>query len=236
MERVNIDDFIRFMPEIQRYGTLLSMLNFAWENIEMNTEMNCPAEAKTILPTMASTREGFSLLEVQLIENLIREEIKKGVLEITSKAQVVVDIPIRNLYERTADVGFLATDDDIRRFLENPSPGNEEQTSIISRLREYRDKYTVYDEIIVLDCEGSIRAHLDTESSVEFSSDPLIRETLDSDSYIETFRKSDLRPLLDRALIYSQKIEHPSTKQPIGVLCLCFRFEDEMHGIFSSRP
>lgn len=231
---VNVEEFIRFMPDVQKYQTLLNGLNFTWENIEINAEMNCPTEAKTILPTMSSTREGFSRLEVQLIENLVREEIKKIVLEITSKAQVAVDILIRNLYERTADVGFLATDDDIRRFLANPSPTEDEEVSITNRLREYRDKYTVYDEIIVLDAEGNVRAHLDTESPISFSADPLIGETLSSDSYVETFHRTDLRPGLDRALIYSQKIEHPDEGSAIGVLCLCFRFEDELQGIFSS--
>ncbi len=35
------------------------------------------------------------------------------------KSQVAIDILIRNLFERRADIGFLATDDDIRLFLEN---------------------------------------------------------------------------------------------------------------------
>lgn len=231
---VNVEEFIRVMPGVQKYQMLLNGLNFTWENIEINAEMNCPAEAKTILPTMASTREGFSKLEVQLIENLVKEEIKKIILEITSKAQVSVDILIRNLYERTADIGFLATDDDIRRFLAKPTLNSDEEQAITSRLREYRDKYTVYDEIIVLDFEGNVRAHLDMDSPITFSADSLISETLASDSYVETFRRSDLRPGLDRALIYSQKIEHPVDGSPIGVLCLCFRFEDESHGIFSS--
>jgi len=231
---VNVDEFIRFMPDVQKYQTLLHGLNFTWENIEVNAEMNCPVEAKTILPTMTSTREGFSRLEVQLIENLIREEIKKVILEITSKAQVAVDILIRNLYERTADVGFLATDDDIRRFLANPSPENHERESITNRLREYREKYTVYDEIIVLDINGRVRAHLDAGSHISFSKDPLIVETLASESYLETFRRSDLRPTLDRSLIYSQRIEHPENGEPVGVLCLCFRFEDEMRGIYNN--
>lgn len=232
MDAVNVEEFIRFMPGVQKYRALLDRLNFTWENIETNAEMNCPTEAKTILPTMTSTREGFNRLEIQLIENLVQEEIKKVVLEITSKAQVAVDILIRNLYERTADVGFLATDEDIRRFLENNSQNNDEKESIIKRLREYRDKYTVYDEIIIIDTKGRVKAHLDEENPILTSSDPLINQSLSSDSYVETFRFSDLRPSEARTLIYSQKIVEPDSNQPLGVLCLCFRFEDEMTGIF----
>lgn len=82
----NVDEYIRYMPGVQKYRTLLNGLNLTWENIEINAEMNCPTEAKTILPTMASTREGYSRLEVQPIENLVQEELKKVVQEITSKA------------------------------------------------------------------------------------------------------------------------------------------------------
>lgn len=90
---------------------------------------------------------GLRRLERQLIENLVQENIRKVVLEIGSKAQVAVDILIRNLYERTADVGFLATDEDIRDSLirqrkeapDQEHPGRGRRPTL-RRLQEYRDK------------------------------------------------------------------------------------------------
>jgi chemotaxis signal transduction protein len=239
-EAHSVDDFIPVMRNVAKCATQLSELNFTWGLIEATAKMNCPTEAKTILPTMAATREGFGKLETQLIENLVEENFNKVLLEVGSKAQVVVDIVIRNLYERTADVGFLATDDDIRRFIQ--AAGSEMSTGeaivelrrITRRLAEYRDKYTVYEEIMILDTAGKVLAHLDESNPVSASSDPLIQQALVSDSYVETFHATDLRPHLPRALIYSRKIEDADSDRPIGVLCLCFRFENEMEGIFNS--
>ena len=143
-----VEAFIPFMRSVAQCEKQLENLNFTWGMIEATAKMNCPAEAKTILPTMGATREGFGRLERQLIENLVQENIRKVVLEIGSKAQVAVDILIRNLYERTADVGFLATDEDIRDFIRQRKEAPDQETlegekaRILRRLQEYRDKYT----------------------------------------------------------------------------------------------
>ena len=103
-------EFLRYMPAVAVCERSLRELNFAWRLIESTAKMVCPVEAKTILPTMKVTREGFNQLEQQLIANLVRQNIAKSVQEIDFKAKVIIDIVVRNLFERTADVGFLAMD------------------------------------------------------------------------------------------------------------------------------
>jgi len=105
---------------------------------------------------------------------------------------------------------------------------------IRERLRAYRDKYTVYEEILVFDINGNVRANLDAASTITRSSDPLLRQTLESDGYHETFRASDLRPGKGAVLVYSHRILHPQTRAPLGVLCLCFDFTGEMEGIYGN--
>ena len=51
---------------------------------------------------------------------------KKAVLSLRSDARVTIDILIRNLFERTADIGFLATDSEIRRFAEMANGGQDD--------------------------------------------------------------------------------------------------------------
>jgi chemotaxis signal transduction protein len=231
---LQIEEFLPFMPGVAKCERLLRQLNFAWRLIESTAKMVCPVEAKTILPTMRATRDGFTNLETQLITHLVEESITKSVQEIHFKAQVIIDIVVRNLFERTADVGFLAMDDAIRDFiLAREHDDERDAAAIVERLRQYRDKYTVYDEILILDTQGKVLAHLDTDSPVERSRDPLIAQTLQSDTYVESFHRSDLRPALERALIYSRKITHPENGQPIGVLCLCFPLDVEMKGVFA---
>jgi hypothetical protein len=106
-----------------------------------------------------------------------------------------------------------------------------------SLLGEYVKKYSVYDEIIILDTQGKIRAHLDPGNQITASTDPLIQETLASQqAYVETFRYSELQANRRHSLIYSCKITETDQKNSriLGVLCLCFRFDDEMQGIFAN--
>jgi chemotaxis signal transduction protein len=229
---IPIDSFIPFMQDVVRCEQSLHELNFMWRVIESSAKMNCPVEARAILPTMAATREGFNRLETELVLSLVQEKISTVLEEIGTKAHYVIDILIRNLYERTADVGFLATDKELCAFVAGLSGDAE---SIRYRLRAYRSKYTVYDEIILLDLDGNVLVQINNETPIEGSVDSLILKTLASDGYIETFRASDLRPSKSKALIYSKRMLHPDTGVVIGVLCLCFNFSEEVTGIFDSH-
>jgi len=229
---IQIDNFLPYMRDVIHCEQSLHELNLMWRIIESSAKMNCPVEAKSILPTMAATREGFNRLEKELVLSLVQEKVATVLNEIGTKAQYVIDILVRNLYERTADVGFLATDKELCTFVAGLS-GNEE--SIRSRLRAYRRKYTVYDEIILLDVDGNVLVQINEETPIEGSLDALIKETLASDQYVETYRASDLRPSKNKALIYSKRMLHPNTGKVIGVLCLCFNFVEEMAGVFKSH-
>jgi chemotaxis signal transduction protein len=224
------DELLPYMPGVAQCERALRELNFAWRLIESTAKMVCPVEAKTILPTMKVTRDGFSDLEKELITHLVQENIAKSAQEIQFKAQVIIDIVVRNLFERTADVGFLAMDDAIRAFILDPQ---RDPVGIVARLRAYRAKYTVYDEILILDTEGKVLAHLDDSNEITQSCDPLIAAALNCDTYIESFEKSDLRLTGDRSLIYSRKIVDPAHGGAIGVLCLCFPIAVEMTGVFA---
>ena len=201
-------------------------------------KINSHSLASIILEDMQCTKEKFTALHNKLIDNLLIEHLRKVIVDNDAKSQVAIDILIRNLFERTADVGFLATDDDIRLFLsQNDSDSQEHTRSLIeSRLGEYVKKYSVYDEIIILDPDGNVCAHLDQTNKISKSNDPLIKETLKtSEEYAETFRYSDLQAQKQQSLIYSCKItaNNAPDSEILGVLCLCFRFDDEVTGIFN---
>ncbi|PPC82036.1 MAG: chemotaxis protein CheW [Methylotenera sp.] len=227
-----IDNYLPFMRDVVRCEQSLHELNLMWRIIESSAKMNCPVEAKSILPTMAATRDGFNRLEKELVLSLVQEKVATVFNEIGTKAKYVIDILVRNLYERTADVGFLATDRELCSFVAGLSGSVED---IRLRLRAYRSKYTVYDEIILLDLHGNVLVQINQETPIEGSLDPLIYETLTSESYVETYRYTDLRPNKDKALIYSKRMLHPETGAVIGILCLCFNFVEEMAGIFESH-
>ncbi|HEX5805100.1 MAG TPA: chemotaxis protein CheW [Macromonas sp.] len=227
-----IDTYLPYMRDVSRCEDSLHELNLMWRMIESSAKMNCPNEAQTILPTMAATRAGFTRLEEELVRSLVGEKVSNVMDAIGTKAQYVIDIVVRNLYERTADVGFLATDRELCEFVARQ---NTDVEAIRARLQSYRDKYTVYTEILLVDVEGNVLVQIDPTAPVEGSSDPLIQEALASDTFVETFRETDLRPGKGEVLSYSRRMMDPTTGKPVGVLVLFFGFKMEMAGIFRSH-
>ncbi|MDT4329689.1 cache domain-containing protein [Methylomonas sp. MV1] len=230
------DKLLSAMPDVKTFERQLASLNDWWGKIALIGKINSHNVAATILDDMNQIQGKFGELQKKLTYNLLLENVQKLVLDNASKAQVAIDLLVRNLFERTADVGFLATDDDIRAFLSLAAPTAEQTAFIEDRLREYVKKYSVYDEILVLDTQGRVKAHLDKHNPVTVSSDPLISETLTGGAaYVETFRYSDLQPDRRHSLIYSCQITETNQRDSklLGVLCLCFKFDDEMRGIFA---
>ncbi len=237
-EAERFETFSPYIRSVAQCKEILRDLNGTWGLISAIAEISCPKEAATILPAMEATKVGFSDLEGKLTSQLVSEEIKKTCLELESKAQVSIDILVRNLYERTADIGFLATNADICNFVLAAAKGQVAEVDLINHLLdEYGSKYTVYDDIIILDTDSRILARLDRSiaPTAQSISAPIINQTLQStEEYVETFGKTSLRPGTDRALIYSKRIVDPVDESVIGILCLSFRFDNEMEGIFRS--
>jgi chemotaxis signal transduction protein len=249
---------INHMSTVEGYREELSNLGNQWDLLTILGQMSGTGM------DMTDTRLGFQRLTSELLGQLGLETLKTTVQEIGSKAQVAVDIVIRNLFERTADIGFLATDDDIRAYLtsltdveeqiaiireqgecESPQPGvahlradqAERKARIIERFQEYVAKYSVYFNIILLDPQGNVVVQLDEDNAVEHSSDPLLQEALTTHAeYVEAFRATDLIPARERALIYGYRVTetNEADSRPLGILCLCFRFENEMAGVFKN--
>lgn len=230
----SVDAFLPFMHDVGSTDRSLRELNLMWRMIESSVKMNYADAAGLILPTMASTRQHFNHLEEELVGSLVREKVATAMREITTKAQYVIDIVVRNLYERTADVGFLATDPELCAFVAGAGTG-EGAGAVIERLRAYRSKYTVYDAIVLLDCEGAVLAQVGDGEPLLRSNDPLVAKALVTDGYVEIFRPSDLRPGKRNALVYAKRMLRPGSGMPGGVLCLCFNFEQEMESIFFSH-
>ncbi len=196
---------------------------------------------------LSNTREAFESLAAELVTHLEMETHKKALLAARARAQVAIDILVRNLFERTADIGFLAADDAIRSYASEavamgdhtPDANEESAASALNaahrtmqrRLSEYVSKYSVYQNVILLSPDGRVLLQLEGGQAPTASRDPLLSATLATDGYVETFRSSDLVPDARRALIYSHRVT--SDKQTLGVLCLCFRLEDECESIFA---
>ena len=226
------EELLTHMRDVVRCEASLRELNLVWRVIEMNARMNCPEESQRLLPMMAATRIGFESLQSELINSLVDQKIIGVKDGLRTQAQQIIDLIVRNLFERTADVGFLATDRTLCEFVAGLGSNRAEA---IARLRAYRDKYTVYDDIVLLDLDGRLLANIGAAILAERADEPWIADTLQSDRYIETFRATALRAGAPASLLYSHRMLHPGTGQPVGVLCLVFGFDGEMADIFAAR-
>ena len=231
---------IRYMRNVEHYRDDLQKQQVAWDYLSVLGQL---AKLDTEL---AQTRKEFTELTGTLLNQLGLELLKKSVHQYAFKAQVAINIMIRNLFERTADIGFLATDDDIRAFLLlltskdthaeiEPDLLNEKREYLRDHFRQYAAKYSVYHNIILLDTQGNVLLQLDESNPVTQSKDPLIMESLHTkEAYVENFRHSDLLPNENDSLIFSYRVDSPVDGRALGVICLCFRFENECAGIFAN--
>ncbi|WP_243166058.1 chemotaxis protein CheW [Acetobacterium fimetarium] len=228
-------DFLSYMPDVQECNKSISDLNDQWDNIKLLSEINCPIQSISVLPNMTKIQNGFCDLQQELIDTLVSEKLKKMEQKIVSKTQVAIDILIRNLFERTADIGFLATDDDIRRFVENDERTESDRNQILARMREYVAKYSVYEDIIVLDQDFRVLANLDEQNNIlgkKIKGPNLVKTMNGEQSFVEYFKNSKLQYGDKNSHVFSSRICREGTSQTIGLICLCFRFENEMKQIF----
>ena len=219
------------MAMAQEYGGLLQQLQTVWDNLSLLGQM-----AGTGID-ISNTRRAFSDLASDLLNQLGTEALKKCLQDANSKAQVAINILVRNLFERTADIGFLACDEDIRAFLRNRGDAAQQDGALAAlraRFGEYVRKYSVYSDVVLLDPSGNVVARLDETASVAVSHDPVVREAIETKAgYVERFGETDLVSDGKKSLVYAFRVVNDNGSA-LGVLCLIFRFENEMDLIFSN--
>jgi chemotaxis signal transduction protein len=215
------------MPAVAGYRERLATLQGAWDSLALLSHLSQDGT------NLTGTRQAFESLAGDLVTHLAAETQKKALLAVRARAQVVIDILVRNLFERTADIGFLAADAAIRHFIqETPESRRAATRSLQRRLGEFAAKYSVYHNVIVISAEGEILAQLEHGTAPVTTHDSLVATTLATErTHVETCRQSDLVPGSRRALIYSHRIV--SERHTAGVLCLCFRLEDELDSLFA---
>ena len=229
-----VDDLVPHMRRVQAADRDLHDLSLLWQMIEAASAISCPEEVEAILPTLTQTRVRFADLQERLVRQLGQETLAELGDELASTAQCTIDILVRNLFERTADVGFLATDDVLRAFCAAaPATRDAERAAFVHRLAEYRAKYTVYDDIVLLAPDGQVLARLDDSSMLASSADPIVAQAATHAGYVERFAPTDLAGSSAPALLYGHRVNDAGGRC-IGVLVLRFRSSDELQRIFAS--
>ncbi len=246
------------IPKIKEYDEDLEKQSLWWTVVAMVGKVNNQDMEPQLLDSIAETQEQFSKLKDTLIDSLVKRYVDKLSVEMALKSQALIEILNRNLFERTADVGFLAMDDEVISFMVEADFSENPQAAMRQNLVEYVQKYSVYDDVVLLtpSLDVAVRLKEDCDAASVVMTEE-IKQALDSNDYVESDQPVSGLTFHDKPLTFYQKIV--SNGQTVGLLCLCFKFEDEFerisntlinddcpitfilegldgHGIFSSKP
>lgn len=228
------EDITAHMQRVQAAERDLRELGMVWRTIESAASISCPREVAPILPTLVGTRERFEGLQQRLIQQMAHENREALGDELLAKAQCTIDILVRNLYERTADVGFLATDESVVQFCSASAEARTQgHAALRARLAEYQAKYSVYDDLILLRPDGELLARLDERQPLARSQEPLLAQAVSTHGHVERYGATDLQIDGGAALLFAHRIHDPHGRT-VGVLVMRFRFGHEMSLIFDS--
>lgn len=219
----------RHMPAVSAYAQRLAGLQTVWDNLSLLAQLGASDAA-----SISRTRTAFESLSGELIHHLANETARKCMAALDAKAQMAIDVLVRNLFERTADIGFLCQDDAVIAFLKAERCGETSPATVSAlrqRLREYVAKYSVYADVVLIRPEGRIVARLADDARTHTTDSALTAALGTSQAYVEQFGASDLIGNGAPVLRYACRVAQGA--DVLGALCLCFQFHDEMQSIFS---
>ena len=178
------------------------------------------------------------------MEDLLKE-MAVGELELNLKAlenfsKQAIDLIDRNLFERSADIRWWATDQYFWKALMDPSDINFQKAG--DRLKVINGSYTMYRNLILTDAGGEIVACSRNELRNELKkinvSDQIwfqhgMRTTKSNEYAVQDVMKSNLEKLKERSLIYSGGVRVDGSREgdTIGVLGILFDWDTEAQKI-----
>lgn len=230
---------LRYMPSVQHQQNDLRLVEAAWDSLALLSSLSRLTSQTSSGTDLGRARKDFSTLSTEMVRGLTHEAVTNVVHDLTSKAQVGVDILIRNLFERTADIGFLATDEVLSRYLQQeqnngqPTPTHAE---VEARLADYTSFYTVYGSVHLFDRHlDLVAAHghsRQTTGETLADQDALFLNGVlhSSEGYTEHYGCLAFLDPDASSLVYAKRIMDGHT--PAGLLCLQFRIDDELPAIF----
>jgi len=201
------------------------------------------SEVKTLAGQASSTSKELGTIRSETSE-LQRRFVEKECQRLSEMSQTLVQFIVRNLYERTADVRWWATDNALVRCLESL-----DQASIhhaVERLGLINRFYSVYLNLVLVGIDGKIiacsqPAKFPRVTGANISRLPWFQKamaTTSGDQYVvdDIFRAS----LHDNRLVavYAAAVrkEGKINGKIVGVLGVVFDWEDQAKSIVQTEP
>jgi hypothetical protein len=177
-------------------------------------------------------------------QEITRQFEERDAGRLTEMAQTLVQLIVRNLYERTADVRWWATDDAFYKCMENITP--ETCAHATKRLGLINRFYSVYLNLVLVDTSGKVVALSCPEKfpqalGANMSGHRWFREammTASGDQYIVDEIYNDAAHHNKPVAVYSAAVRRGAemTGEVLGVLGVYFDWEEQSRGIVRDEP
>jgi hypothetical protein len=176
-------------------------------------------------------------------------EMSEGVVQelegarLADMAQALVQLIVRNLFERTADVRWWASDASLWTALQDPTSVNADQAR--SRLAAIGRFYTVYSDLIVVDRAGKYLANADPAAQPQLSRASLskldwvqgaLRTKTGDDYFVGDVHRSEFHGCRE-ALVYSTAVRAGGSPQGevVGALGVYFDWQEQGRAIVETE-
>lgn len=171
-----------------------------------------------------------------LLKEMANAELQLNLKALENFSKQAIDLIDRNLFERSADIRWWATDEYFWTALLNPTEENFIKAG--NRLKVINGSYTMYRNLVLSDANGDIHACSRTELKNELSkinvSDQVwfqmgMRTTLSSEYAVQDVADSNLEKNKGRSLIYANGVRRNGEREgdSIGVLGILFDWDTE---------
>jgi len=205
-----------------------------------NEIMNLSYRTATVAKALNQESQG-SIEELTSISGMLDSQVRGQRLSIYTRTNI--DLIDRNLYERSCDVRWWATDSSLTDALSEPTPPHLDYAS--KRLGVILSAYTVYYDLILADKDGNIvangRPELYQSKGRNVSSESWFQQAMssrDGDEYgLQSVHESSLVDG-NRVLIYSCAVREKGEKfgEPLGALGIVFNWDSLAQVVVKNTP
>lgn len=246
----NLDKVIRDIEQINLQSNILS-INAKIESARAGkagaafsvvaSEMGNLSQAITVLVEALERESSNDFKEIARINEHISTSYRGT--RLSDLALTNIDLIDRNLYERSCDVRWWATDNSMVDALTQKTP--QAISTACERISVILDSYTVYFDLVLCNCEGEVIANGRKNqyqsigknvADTKWFNDAMACASSQAYAW-ETVHRS---PLVDNelALVYTTAVRDQGSEngQIIGALGIVFRYEDLAQTILENVP
>jgi len=223
MIEIENTELFEIFPAIESISSAFEYQNSMLNKIVLTGKINALEIAENLFNFTEQTAQTFTELQTKLIENLLEENKKELLSKAKIQAKTFINMLNINIYKRKIDIEVLKTDENLVKFFKNEISNNEMK----ERLNEYIKKYTLFDEIMLLDLNGNVKLNINEKNKVKYSKDEILKE-LKNDEILYKYRKTDLFIKSKNPMFFATKIDD------FGFLVVFLKLKDEINALFNN--